>query len=104
MKRLSLFLALLGLCSTFTRTEAAATPASSFHGTVYQVDTIYNFVDVIMLGGTRRFYADDASIVHVHRHAAKLIDISMGEEVRGTYRVDPKGARIVVKIDDLTAN
>ena len=75
----------------------------SFHGTVYQIDTVFNFVDVIMPGGTKRFYADDASIVHVHFKKAALIDIAMGEEVKGTYRLDAKGARIVVTIDDLTS-
>jgi hypothetical protein len=75
----------------------------SFHGTVYQVDTVFNFVDVIMPGGTKRFYANNASIVHVHLKKAALIDIAMGEEVEGTYRMDAKGMRIVVRIDDLTS-
>jgi hypothetical protein len=75
----------------------------SFHGTVYQIDTVFNFVDVIMPGGTKRFYADDASVIHVHFKKAALIDIAMGEEVRGTYRLDAKGTRIVVTIDDLTS-
>jgi hypothetical protein len=75
----------------------------SFRGTVYQIDTVFNFVDVIMPGGTKRFYADDATIVHVHFKNAALIDIAMGEEVRGTYRLDAKGNRIVVRIDDLTS-
>ena len=40
-----------------------APPGRYFHGTVYQVDTVYNFVDVIMPGGTKRFYAGPATIV-----------------------------------------
>jgi hypothetical protein len=75
-----------------------------FHGTVYQVDTVFNFVDVIMPGGTRRFYADPSSVVHVRRKRAALVDICMGEEVRGTYRTNPQGVRTVVTIDDLTGN
>jgi hypothetical protein len=81
---------------------AGTANALSFHGTVYQIDTVFNFVDVIMPGGTKRFYADDATLVHVNRKKAALIDIAMGEEVRGTYRLDAKGARVVVTIDDLT--
>ncbi len=76
--------------------------AGSFRGTVYQIDTVFNFVDVIMPGGTKRFYADGASLVHVHGKKAALIDIAMGEQVMGTYRVDAKGNRLVVTIDDLT--
>ncbi len=80
----------------------AAGTAGSFRGTVYQIDTVFNFVDVIMPGGTKRFYADDASLVHVQGKKAALIDIAMGEQVSGTYRVDAKGNRLVVTIDDLT--
>jgi hypothetical protein len=75
--------------------------AGSFHGTVYQIDTVYNFVDVIMPGGTTRFYADPDTIVQVQHKRAELIDIAMGEQVRGTYRTDAKGTRTVVTIDDL---
>jgi hypothetical protein len=82
----------------------AAGDAGTFHGTVYQIDTISNFVDVIMPGGTKRFYADPATIVRVHRKRASLIDIAMGEEVRGTYRTNAKGLRTVVTIDDETGN
>lgn len=81
---------------------AAAPSAGTFHGTVYQIDTVYNFVDVIMPGGTRRFYAGPATVVRVERKRAALIDIAMGEEVRGTYRTDAKGVPTVVTIDDLT--
>ena len=86
---------------------AVAAPASAtgtFHGTVYQIDTVFNFVDVIMPGGTKRFYADPATIVRVHRKRAALIDIAMGEEVRGIFRTDARGVRTVVAIDDLTGN
>jgi hypothetical protein len=82
----------------------AAATTGSFRGTVYQIDTVFNFVDVIMPGGTRRFFADGASVVHVHGRKAALIDMAMGEQVSGTYRVDAKGNRLVVTIDDVTRN
>jgi len=75
-----------------------------FRGTVYQIDTVFNFVDVIMPGGTKRFYADTASLVHVQGKKAELIDIAMGEQVKGTYRLDAKGNRLVLTIDDVTRN
>jgi hypothetical protein len=81
---------------------AAAPSTGAFHGTVYQIDTVYNFVDVIMPGGTKRFYAGPDTVVRVERKRAALIDIAMGEEVRGTFRIDAKGVRTVVTIDDLT--
>jgi hypothetical protein len=84
------------------RLAGASPPAAGdFHGTVYQVDTVYNFVDVIMPGGTKRFYTAPGSIVHVRGERAALIDIAMGEEVRGTYRTGSDGKRTVVAIDDL---
>jgi len=82
----------------------ASATTGSFRGTVYQIDTVFNFVDVIMPGGTKRFFADDASLVHVHGKKAALIDIAMGEQVTGTYRLDAKGNRLVVTIDDVTRN
>jgi hypothetical protein len=90
-------------CASSSARAADAGKALPFHGTVYQIDTVFNFVDVIMPGGTKRFYADNASIVHVHLKKAELIDIAMGEEVRGTYRLDAKGNRLVIAIDDLTS-
>ena len=90
-------------CACSSARAADARKALPFHGTVYQIDTVFNFVDVIMPGGTKRFYADNASIVHVHLKKAELIDIAMGEEVRGTYRLDAKGNRLVIAIDDLTS-
>ena len=99
--RFSLAALMFGAASVACR--AADPPAGAFYGTVYQIDTVNNFVDVIMPGGTRRFYAGPATVVRVQRKRAALIDIAMGEEVRGTYRTDAKGERIVVTIDDLTS-
>jgi hypothetical protein len=91
-------------CAGFSARADETANALSFRGTVNQIDTVFNFVDVIMPGGTKRFYADAATLIHVNRKKAALIDIAMGEEVRGTYRLDAKGARVVVTIDDLTRN
>ena len=74
--------------------------AGTFHGTVYQVDTVYNFVDVDETGGRHRFFADSASLVRVGQKRAALIDIAMGEEVHGTYRTGAQGARILMTIKD----
>jgi hypothetical protein len=89
-------------CAGCSSRAAGPANALSFRGTVYQIDTVFNFVDVIMPGGTKRFYADDGTRVHVNRKKAALIDIAMGEQVRGTYRTDAKGTRIVIMIDDVT--
>ena len=75
-----------------------------FHGKVYQVDTVYNNIDVIMPDRTRTFWADDATRVKVHRAHAHLIDISMGDEVRGTYAVGPHGKMKLMTIEDVTGN
>jgi hypothetical protein len=96
-----ILLALLFLAAPAIRTGAAPLPPSgSFQGSVYQIDTISDFVDVIMPGGTKRFYAGPGTTVQVKGKRAELIDIAMGEKVRGTYRTDAKGRHIVVAIDD----
>jgi hypothetical protein len=101
--KIPLLLLAVGLLETSADWAAPPPDAGTFHGTVYQVDTVYNFVDVIMPGGTKRFYAGPATIVRVHRKRAALIDIAMGEEVQGTYRMDSKGVSTAVSINDLTA-
>jgi hypothetical protein len=97
MKRLSVsFLGALALAG-----NAWAAPAPSpFQGRVYQVDTVYNNVDVIMRDRTRTLWADAATQVRVHHQRAQLIDIAMGDPVSGTYRIGPKGALVLVTIDD----
>jgi hypothetical protein len=101
--RVAFLLGAAWLGGALATTSAFASPAGTgeFHGAVYQVDTVYNFVDVIMPGGTKRFYAGPDSVVRVRGKRAALIDIAMGEEVQGTYRAGPKGMRTVVTIDDL---
>jgi hypothetical protein len=100
-----ILLALLFLAAVANRAAAAPMPSSGFfQGPVYQVDTVYNFVDVIMPDGTKRFYAGPGTTVHVNGNRAGLIDIAMGEKVRGTYRTDAKARHIVVTLDDLGAN
>ena len=73
----------------------------TFHGTVYQIDTVFNFVDVIMPGGKKRFYTGPRSVAHVRGHRAALIDIAMGDKVRGTYLTDSNGTRVLLTIGDL---
>ena len=72
-----------------------------FQGKVYQVDTIYNNVDVIMPDRTRTFWADGATQVRVQGRHGQLIDIAMGDRVRGTYRAGPKSALILISVEDL---
>ncbi len=74
----------------------------AFRGKVYQVDTIYNNIDVILPSGKKTFWADASTRVRVHRKPAQLIDIAMGDEVRGTYTTGAKGARVLVTIEDVT--
>jgi len=78
----------------------AAAPVP-FHGTVYQVDTVFNNIDVIMPDRKRTLWADVSTRVRVHGRKAQLIDIAMGDEVSGSYVAGPKGALILVKIEDL---
>jgi hypothetical protein len=85
--------------------QALAAPASSaeaqpFHGRVYQVDTVFNNIDVIMPDRKRTLWADASTRVRVHGQRAQLIDIAMGDEVKGTYVAGPKGALRLVRIDD----
>ncbi len=79
---------------------AASTAPQPFHGRVYQVDTVFNNIDVIMPDRKRTFWADAATRVRVHQQRAQLIDIAMGDEVSGTYVTGPKGALMLVRIED----
>jgi hypothetical protein len=96
--------AMVGACVFAAGAEGAPTPDApqSFQGKVYQVDTIYNNVDVIMPDRKRTLWADAATQVRVHGHRAQLIDIAMGDAVRGTYRSGPHGALSLVSIEDLS--
>jgi hypothetical protein len=94
--------ALLALGAT---RPAAAAPAPAgkiltFHGKVYQVDTIYDNVDVIMPDRTRTLWADATTQVRLHGKRANLIDIAMGDKVSGTYVRGPKGNLMLVTIVD----
>jgi hypothetical protein len=94
--------ALLVAWVSFATTWAAPAEVAPqpFHGRVYQVDTVYNNVDVIMPDRKRTLWADTATQVRVNRNRAQLIDIAMGDQVSGTYRKGPKGTLILVTIDD----
>lgn len=78
--------------------------SGTFEGRVYQVDTIYNNIDVWVGGRKTTFWTDGATKVKVHRKAAQLIDIAMGDQVRGSYTTGAKGARILVMIEDITGD
>jgi len=79
---------------------APAPAAQPFHGRVYQVDTVFNNIDVIMPDRKRTLWADASTRVRVHGQRAQLLDIAMGDEVSGTYVVGPKGALRLVRIED----
>jgi hypothetical protein len=74
--------------------------AQPFHGRVYQVDTVFNNIDVIMPDRRRTLWADASTRVRVHGQRAQLLDIAMGDKVSGTYIVGPKGALRLVRIED----
>ena len=88
-----------GMPRTFAAPDSAA-GAQPFHGRVYQVDTVFNNIDVIMPDRKRTLWADASTRVRVHGQRAQLIDIAMGDEVRGTYVAGSKGALRLVRIDD----
>jgi len=96
-----LLFALLSALSAVAGTPQAPGP---FEGRVYQVDTIYNNIDVFVDGRKTTFWANDATKVKVHRKRAQLIDIAMGDQVRGTYVTGAKGARILVTIEDVSGH
>jgi hypothetical protein len=97
-------LLLLGLAGFALAAPSPAGAARPFHGRVYQVDTVFNNIDVIMPDRKRTLWADAATQVRVHGRRAQLIDIAMGDDVRGTYAPGPKGALLLVTIEDLTEN
>lgn len=96
------------LLATLVLGGAAPLPAApiaakgTFRGTVYQIDTVFNFVDVNMPGGRKRFYTGPHTVAHVHGRRAALIDIAMGDKVRGTYITDSNGTQVLLTIDDVT--
>ena len=93
-------LVFVGLAAAGQACAAPNTPVA-FQGRVYQVDTIYNNVDVIMPDRKRTLWADGATQVRAHGHRAQLIDIAMGDAVRGTYRSGARGELVLVRIEDL---
>lgn len=104
MKRVLFALACGVACGWALGAVAQGAPTAdaprSFQGKVYQVDTIYNTIDVIMPDRKRTLWADAGTQVRVHGRRAQLIDIAMGESVSGTYRSGPHGALRLVTIDD----
>jgi hypothetical protein len=97
---LSALLLLAGVAAPHAWAAPASSGAQPFHGRVYQVDTVFNNIDVIMPDRKRTLWADASTRVRVHGQRAQLIDIAMGDEVKGTYVAGPKGALRLVRIDD----